>query len=66
MQSALVRQSFEIGLMGPYTTLVLPRLFKQINNRPFDSDVEYQRIANTRNWFTERLPPDTGYSWRNS
>lgn len=47
MQSAQSRQSFELGLLGPYTSLVLPRLFEGIHNRPFYPDVEYQRIANT-------------------
>ena len=47
MLSAHTRQTFELGLMGPYTSLVLPRLFKEIHNRPFDPDIEYQRIANT-------------------
>ena len=48
MQSAHARQSFELGLMGPFTSLVLPRLFKEIHQRPFDPDVEYQRIFNTQ------------------
>ena len=34
--------------MGPFTSLVLPRLFKEIHQRPFDPDVEYQRIFNTQ------------------
>ena len=51
MQSAQERQNSELGFMGPYTSLALPRLFKQIHNRPFDSDVEYQRIADTQKWF---------------
>lgn len=47
MQSAQERQSFEPGLIGPYISLVLPTLFGQIQNRLFDLDVEYQRIADT-------------------
>lgn len=62
MQSAQERQSFELGLMGPYISLVLPRLFKQVHNRPFDPDVEYQRIADTRKWFKESL--GGVYSWQ--
>ncbi|RJE25068.1 Phosphotransferase enzyme family [Aspergillus sclerotialis] len=33
MQSAHARQSFELDLMGPFTSLVLPRLFKEIHQR---------------------------------
>lgn len=62
MQSAQERQSFELGLIGPYTSLSLPSLLKQIHNRPFDSDVEYQRIADTREWFKESL--GGVYSWQ--
>jgi hypothetical protein len=47
MQSAHSRQSFELGLLGPYTSLVLPTPFEEINHRPFNSDMEYQRIAET-------------------
>lgn len=65
MQCAQSRQSLELGLMGPYASLVLPRLFKEINNRPFDPDVEYQRIADTRKWFKELLSPGgVAYSWQ--
>jgi hypothetical protein len=66
MKSAQSRQSFELGLMGPYTSLVLPRLFEEINNRPFDSVAEYQHITDSRGWFRNLVPPgeDGLYSWQ--
>lgn len=66
MSSAQSRQEFELGLMGPFTSLVLPMLYKEIHARPFESDVEYRRIVETREWF-ERLVPrgeDGLYSWK--
>ncbi|WEW61271.1 hypothetical protein PRK78_006761 [Emydomyces testavorans] len=60
MQSAITREQFELGLLGPYTSLVLPKLFKAIHKRPFESDVEYRRIASTRTWFKQLFP-----SWVN-
>jgi hypothetical protein len=66
MKSAQSRLSFELGLMGPYISLVLPRLFEEINNRSFDSVAEYQRIADSREWFRYLVPSgeDGLYSWQ--
>ncbi|RJE18528.1 hypothetical protein PHISCL_09132 [Aspergillus sclerotialis] len=65
MRCAQSRQNFELGLMGPYTSLVLPRLFREIYNRPFCPDIEYQRIADSRKWFKKLLSPgDMVYSWQ--
>lgn len=66
MKTATRRQNFELGLMGPYTSLVLRRLYEEINGRTFNSKVEYQRIVDTRRWFRELVPPgrDGLYSWQ--
>lgn len=66
MKSAQFRQSFELGLMGPYTSLVIPELFEETNNRPYNSNIEYQRIAGTREWFKKVVPSgkDGLYSWQ--
>lgn len=61
MGSAYNRQKFELGLLGPYTPLVLPMLFEKIYDRSFDSDVEYKRLAETRPWF-KRLVEGRGGS----
>jgi hypothetical protein len=62
MATAQARQSFELG---PYTSLVLPRLYKEINKQPFDSEREYRRVVDTREWFRELVPTgeDGLYSW---
>ncbi|KAH8704834.1 hypothetical protein BGW36DRAFT_421425 [Talaromyces proteolyticus] len=66
MTTAEARQSFELGLMGPYTSLVLPRLYKEINKQPFDSEREYQRVVDTRGWFRDLVltGEDGLYSWQ--
>ncbi|CRG89677.1 hypothetical protein PISL3812_06716 [Talaromyces islandicus] len=66
MSTAQSRQKFEIGLMAPYTSLVLPILYTEIHARPFESRVEYQRVAETRGWFEGLVPrgKDGLYSWQ--
>lgn len=61
-------QDFEFALLGPYIALTLPSLFKQIKKRPFDEALEYQRIADTREWFKKLIPPGENglYSWHDS
>jgi hypothetical protein len=61
MNTAQSRQQFEMGLMGPYTSLLLPILYEEIYGRPFVPEVEYKRVVETREWF-ERLVPRL-YSW---
>lgn len=66
MKTATPRQNFELGLMGPYISVVLPRLYTEIYGHPFSPKVEYQRIVDTRNWFKRLVPPgkDGLYSWQ--
>lgn len=65
MKSAENRQSFEIGLLGPYAPLVIPVLYEDMLGREFDSKAEYGRISKTRGWFKRLIKPgDDGlYSW---
>jgi hypothetical protein len=48
MNTAQSRQQFEMGLMGPYTSLLLPILYEEIHGRPFVPEVEYTRVVETR------------------
>lgn len=66
MESATNRQKFETGLPGPYTSILLPILFEEIKKRPFDPDVEYQRVSVTREWFKKLAGNDGLYSWQKS
>ncbi|KAM5443291.1 hypothetical protein MferCBS31731_001612 [Microsporum ferrugineum] len=68
MQSAHSRQQFELGLLGPYTSIVLPELFKALDGRLVDLDVERQEIVNTLDWFKRLVPPGPNglYTWQNS
>lgn len=65
MENCQRRQDFEFALLGPYIGLTLPGLFKDIKNHPLDEAIEYQRIADTREWFKKHIPPAKNgfYSW---
>lgn len=68
MWYAQSRLQFELGPLGPYTSLVLPLLYSEFRGEPFDLDVERQRIADTLPWFKELVSPRANglYSWHNS
>ena len=53
MESCQSRQEFEIGLPGPYTSLVVPTLFEDIYGCEYDRDVEYSQLAKMYPWFKE-------------
>lgn len=65
MKTAIARQNFESGLLGPYLTLMLPVLCKRLHGRRYNHEVECRRIAETRVWYKKLVKSgaDGLYSW---
>lgn len=48
LDSSEDRSRFENGLLGQYTSAILPSLFEDVYRRPYDKEQERRRIFDTR------------------